>query len=47
MTTLMPMTPTQMREPHSAANIRFGKQHGSNLQIAEELNESDGEQSKM
>ena len=37
MTTLMPMTltPTQMREPHSAANIRFVKKHDSDLTIAE------------
>ena len=48
MTTLMPMTPVQnKREPLSAANVHFGKHGGSDLQIAEEINESDGEQSKM
>ena len=35
MTTLMPMTPTQMREPLSAANLRFVKKHDSDLTIAE------------
>ena len=44
----MPMTPVQnKREPQSAAIVHFGKHGGSDLQIAEEINESDGEQSKM
>ena len=46
MTSLMPMTPNQRIEPQSAV-LRFGRDRRSELQITEEINESEGEHSKM